>query len=89
MAFEVCEKKCDQCLFTDKRIVSKKRFAELVKQCREQDIHFVCHKGSINGNDDLCCRGFYDTQTSKLIRMAQHFNQVKFVPVPEMNKEPA
>lgn len=83
MSLEVCEEKCNQCLFTDQRIVSKERFGELVKECRQTDTHFICHKGSITGNDKLVCRGFYDTQDSKLISMAKWLGVVKFVPVPK------
>lgn len=85
MSLEVCEKKCDQCLFSPQRIVSKSRFTELLKQCRKEDTHFICHKGSITGNDNLVCRGFYDTQTSQLIRIACRLNMIKFVPVPKVS----
>lgn len=83
MSLEVCEKKCDQCLFSENRIVSKARFAQIVKDCKREDRHFICHKGSITGNDKLVCRGFYDTQTSQLIRIAERLDLVKFVPIPK------
>lgn len=79
--FEVCEKQCDQCLFSPNRIVSKPRMAQILKGCRQQDTHFHCHKGSIAGKD-VCCRGFYDTQTSQMIRIAGRLNMIKFVPIP-------
>ncbi|MDB5973526.1 MAG: hypothetical protein JWR07_286, partial [Nevskia sp.] len=56
---EICEKRCDQCLFSEQRIVSKKRMADIVKECRRADNHFQCHKHSIN-NRDVMCRGFYE-----------------------------
>jgi hypothetical protein len=80
--FEVCEKQCDQCLFSPNRIVPKKRMAEILRNCRRDDKHFICHKGSIAGRD-VCCRGFYDTQTSQLMRIAQRLGMVKFVPIPQ------
>lgn len=82
MSFEVCEKQCDQCLFSPARIVSKPRMAQILKTCRQQDTHFICHKGSIHGKPELCCRGFFDTQTSQLIRIAGRLGMIKFVPVP-------
>ena len=78
MTFNVCKEKCDQCLFTDERIVSKKRMVQIIKECRQQDTHFQCHKGTIAGKD-ICCKGFYDTQTTNLIRIAQRLNMVRFV----------
>lgn len=79
---QVCESKCDQCLFTPQRIVSKERFAEIVRDCRQEDRHFICHKGSLTGNDALVCRGFFDTQTSQMIRIAGRLGLIEFVPVP-------
>lgn len=78
MTFKVCEEKCDQCLFTDNRIVRPGRVKEILKECRQKDSHFTCHKASIAGGD-VCCRGFYDTQTSQMIRIAQRLNMVEFV----------
>ena len=80
MTFNVCKEKCDQCLFTDERIVSKKRMVQIIKECRQQDTHFQCHKGTIAGKD-ICCRGFYETQTTNLIRIAQRLHMVRFVKV--------
>jgi hypothetical protein len=79
---EVCEQRCDQCLFSKDRIVSGERAAELIKGCNKSGRFFVCHKGSINGNDDLCCRGFYDLQSIPLTQIAGRLDLVRFVPVP-------
>jgi hypothetical protein len=75
---KVCAKKCDQCLFDKDRIVSKDRMAEILQECRQNDSYFECHKGTIEG-ESIVCRGFYDTQTSQMIRIAQRLNAVKFV----------
>ena len=79
--FEVCEKQCDQCLFSPGRIVSKARMADILRKCRCEDSHFQCHKGSIAGRD-VCCRGFFDTQTSQMIRIAGRLGMIRFVPIP-------
>jgi hypothetical protein len=76
--FEVCAEKCDQCLFSKNRIVRPGRMQEILKDCAKKDTHFVCHKASIAGRD-TCCKGFYDTQTSQLMRIAQRLKMVKFV----------
>jgi hypothetical protein len=83
---QVCEKQCDQCLFSPNRIVSKARMAEILRGCRRNDTHFVCHKGSLTGNDELVCRGFFDTQSSQLIRIAGRMNMIEFVPPPEVKR---
>lgn len=75
---EVCEGKCDQCLFTKNRIVSAARVREILRECQQNDTHFTCHKATIAGRD-VCCKGFYETRTSRLIRIAQRLNMVRFV----------
>lgn len=78
--FKVCDKPCDQCLFSKDRIVSAARMKQILKDCRESDSHFICHKATIAGKD-VCCRGFYDTQTSQGIRIAQRLRMVEMVSV--------
>ena len=73
--FKVCETRCDQCLFSAQRIVSKKRMAEIVKDCRQADNYFICHK-----HDDVMCRGYYDTQPPpQMLRIAERLRMVEFV----------
>lgn len=78
---KVCAKQCDQCLFSKDRIVSSNRMKDILNDCRRQDTHFVCHKSSMEGGS-VCCKGFYDTQTSNLIRIMQRLNGIEFVEVP-------
>lgn len=76
--FSVCEKACDQCLFSKDRIVSAARVREILSGCAREDKHFTCHKASIAGRD-VCCRAFYDTRSTNLIRIARRLNAVRFV----------
>ncbi len=69
---KVCSQKCDQCLFSDNRIVSKKRMEEILNQCKHEDTHFVCHK-----TDDAVCAGFYDFRSTNLIRIAQRLDRIQ------------
>lgn len=78
--FKVCEEKCTKCLFTKDRVVSKERMADILAECARNNTHFICHEASIAG-EEVCCRGFYDTQTSNLMRIAQRLNMVAFVTV--------
>lgn len=78
MGFQVKKECCGQCLFGANKIVSDKRKAEILESCETNDRHFICHKASIN-KEDICCKGFYDTKTSNLIRIAGKLNVVEFV----------
>lgn len=80
--FRICETRCDQCLFSDKRIVSKKRMVEIIKDCRKTDRHFICHK-----HDDVMCRGYYEIQPPpQMLRIVEILRAVEFVPHMGANK---
>jgi len=76
--FKVKKKCCGQCLFGANKIVSDERKESILDSCSEDDSHFICHKATIE-NKDVCCKGFYDTQTSGMIRVASRLNMVEFV----------
>lgn len=76
--FKVKKKCCGECLFSKDKIVSNKRRKDILDGCKKKDNHFICHKATIKG-EDVCCKGFYDTQTSNMIRISQRLNMVKFV----------
>jgi len=76
--FKVKEECCGQCLFGKDKIVSSERKRSILIDCQQNDSHFICHKATIEG-EDVCCKGFYDTQTSGMIRISQRLNMVKFV----------
>ena len=75
---EVKKECCNQCLFSKDKIVSNERRKDILNDCRKSDTHFICHKATIEGKD-ICCKAFYDNQTSNLIRISQRMNMVKFV----------
>ncbi len=52
-------RRCDQCLCTRNRIVSGERAAQIIRDCRRNDQHFICHKGSIAGKI-VHCRGVHE-----------------------------
>lgn len=80
--FKVTDEKCDQCLFSEQKIVSDSRRKDILATCKANDTHFICHKASIAGTA-ICCKGFYDTQTSNLIRTMERLQYIKFVEVPD------
>ena len=75
---KVCAKKCNQCLFTSNRIVSKQRMTSIVRNCLKRDTHFECHKGTIN-NEQIVCAGWYNQYTSQMLSIAQRLNMIEFV----------
>lgn len=77
--FQVMKQKCDQCLFSENKIVSNERRKDILAECKRKDAHFICHKASIAGGKDVCCRGFYDTQSTNMIRIAERLRMVEFV----------
>jgi hypothetical protein len=85
MGLDVCKKQCNQCLFSKNRIVSEKRFIEIIKDCAVKDTYFICHKASI-AKKDICCRGFYEqfSYRSKHIAMAKQLGVLNFVDVPKV-----
>ena len=76
--FKVKKECCGQCLFGKDKIVSNKRRQEILRDCRTNDNHFTCHKASIK-NEDICCKGFYESQTSNMIRVSQRMNWIELV----------
>lgn len=80
--FEVCEKQCDQCLFSKNKIVSDKRRTQLLQEIAQEQSYFECHKATIAGKK-TCCRGFYDRlgYRSQMVRIAGRLGAVKFVEV--------
>lgn len=78
---EVFDKPCDQCLLSPNSIVNDKRRKEIIKSCIQEQKHFICHKATLDGDKDICCKTFYDTlgHHSQLIRIAQRLNVIKFV----------
>ena len=76
--FKVKKEKCEHCLFTDQKIVSNSRRLEILASCRMNDSHFICHKSKISGGD-ACCKGFYDAQSTNLIRVMDRLGAIEFV----------
>ena len=67
---KVCKKRCEQCLYTEGRIVSGERARSIRQQLRAEDNHFICHKSQVNGGGDRICRGSYE-ENPRIIRLAK------------------
>lgn len=51
---KICARKCDECLYSNKRIVSASRAREIMRKVVREDGYFLCHKGSIRGEEVIC-----------------------------------
>lgn len=69
MAFEVMSVPCNQCLLSKIPIVSKARIRSILRDCRQKDMSFFCHKASMN-NRKIACRAHFDTGVGQLARIA-------------------
>lgn len=75
--FEVMARNCDQCLCTAKRIVSGRRAAEIIKECRDTNQHFICHKSPPRRS--IACHGVHQMQVGQLSRIAERLDMVVLV----------
>ena len=77
--FCVRHERCEQCLFTPNRIVSRNRASGIIREIDATDRHFECHKGTANGVP-VCCRGDYDRNPFRTnrMRMAARLGIVRF-----------
>lgn len=78
--FKVMAERCNECLFSPERIVSGRRYKQIIDGCLEEDKYFICHKATLAGQD-VCCRAFFDTfgNDITLSRVAKMFKVVEFV----------
>ena len=97
--FRVMRKRCNECLFSDARIVTDAGKDDVLNQCWRTDTHFICHKATIANmqgvlteeESNVCCRGFYDFDpyATLFMRLAHELNAVVFVDVPEVKEDKA
>jgi hypothetical protein len=62
---------CSECLTTRNRIVSGSRAAQIVRDCRATDKHFICHKSA--DGELVHCRGVHNINESLAYRVAKAF----------------
>lgn len=85
MPFKVMNERCDQCLFGENKIVSNARRAQIIREIRRKDCHFICHKASISGQD-VACRGDWDQLgCGQMGRIAGRIGAVQFVTLDEQS----
>lgn len=75
----VMAERCSECLFSGGAIIEGDARRELIEECRERDTFFVCHKATIEGELIICCRGYFDTQDTTPIHLANRLKMIRFV----------
>lgn len=75
--FLVCEKRCNQCLFSSAKIVGDERKKDLLTSCTNSGSYFICHKSK--PGRPVVCRGFFDEANNQACRVAARLRLVKFV----------
>ena len=90
MGLKVFKECCKNCLLSEDRIVSSKRAKEIIKDCLRSQTHFICHKATINDNEEVVCSKFYNTigYRSQMVRIAQRLNALEFVDQEDTEKLP-
>jgi hypothetical protein len=73
----VCEKRCDQCLFSSAKIVSDKRRKQVLLECRRKGTYFLCHKSTMAGRA-VVCRGFFEIERNQACQVAARLGLVEF-----------
>ena len=89
MGLKVFKECCKNCLLSEDRIVSSKRVKEIIKDCTENQTHFICHKATMNG-EEVVCSNFFNTigHKSQIVRIAQRLNALEFVNQSDSEKLP-
>lgn len=89
MGRKVYRTRCAECLFSKNRIVSPERADEIIEDCSKTNSFFVCHKATIQGEEDVMCKGYFDNVWSKdeIGQMLVRAGYVEFVEQP-MDTEP-
>lgn len=86
----VCDKMCDECLYSKNKLVSDSRKEQILYQLEQVNDYFICHKASLV-NERVMCRGYYeknktDTYNNPVILLAAKLKVLKFVNVIEVMK---
>lgn len=75
---KVCSKSCDQCLFTKNKIVPDERKKEILDECEREQTHFICHKGSIIG-ENIVCNGFFRNRSTPYLELMKETGRIEYV----------
>jgi hypothetical protein len=75
--FKVMSRACDQCLFSKERIVSGGRAAQIIRETRAKNCHFVCHKSK--SGDDIACHEHHQLGIGQMSRIAGRLGIIDWI----------
>lgn len=89
--FKVYKTQCKNCLLSPDSIVSPARRKDIIHKCASEQTFFVCHKSSIQGDEDVCCKTFYDKlgHISQMIRIAERLDMIQEIEQEESERLPS
>lgn len=90
MGLKVFKECCKNCLLSDNRIVSSQRAKEIINDCAKKQTHFICHKATMKGEEEILCSQFYKRlgHISQMVRIAERMEMVEFVEQEDTEKLP-
>jgi hypothetical protein len=78
---EVQKQMCNECLFSNNKIVSDARKKQIIQDCKDNNNYFICHKSSIAGGKAEC-HGFYKNKANPIVtKMLEDTGCIEFVDV--------
>lgn len=75
---QVMDKRCRECLFSTRKLVSDARHDEILERCNKTGETFFCHEATEIG-ETVTCRGFFDANASLVVRLAKLLGVVEMV----------
>lgn len=84
LSIKVCNKPCNQCLFSDAKIVNDERKQSIINELEAEDGWFICHKSPDNYEGKHMCNGWYTRyKHGGLLKLAVSMGLLKLVEVPK------
>lgn len=76
LQIKVCSQKCGQCLFSPTKIVTDERKKEILNDLKVRQMHFFCHKGTINGQNVICYGSILAGHNKELLDKARQMGML-------------
>lgn len=88
MGLKVFKSCCKNCLLSEDRIVSPKRAKNLIKDTIKNGTYFICHKATMEGNEEIVCSKFFNElgDKSQLIKIAKRLDAIEFIEQKDSDK---
>ena len=80
MSHKIMARRCNQCLYGKNKIVSDASRRDIIRKCDMKDVSFLCHKGTLAGQD-IDCQGYHQATNGggKVARFAAWLGVVQWI----------